>query len=150
MENIFECRQCGQCCEGRGGIILSSDDLARLASFLNQSESFVIAEYAEIANGKRRLKTSKKTGHCVFFEGGRGCLVHEGKPDICRAWPYFRGNLEDAASFEMAREYCPGISRRARHADFAEEGRRYLKRHNLFARTADSASSLLQTEKERG
>ena len=149
MESGFNCQKCGQCCEGQGGIILSAADLARLAKFLNLNAARVVDEYGERKNGKLRLKTDRD-GYCIFFRTGRGCLVHDGKPDICRAWPYFRGNLEDAASFEMAREYCPGISRKIKYAEFVAEGLRYLRAHKLVADSADAANSLMQPGREQG
>ena len=34
-ETVFQCRMCGHCCEGRGGIVVSPADLTRLAAFLD-------------------------------------------------------------------------------------------------------------------
>lgn len=146
VESVFTCQKCGQCCEGKGGIILSSSDLSRLAEFLGQSAEHVIAAYGESRNGKLHLKTGEN-GYCIFFQPNIGCSIHEGKPDICRAWPWFRGNMEDKASFLMARDYCPGISREAEHFQFIEEGRHYLAENNLIAKTGEiCANSLLQAE----
>lgn len=149
--SVFICRKCGQCCEGRGGIVLSQSDLSRLASFLDKPSQQVLTEYGEIANGKMRLKTAEN-GYCIFFDAHAGCSVHEGKPDICRAWPYFRGNLEDSASFQMARDYCPGISREASHAEFVREGKNYLSEGKLFARQGQNAANSLlpQDDEELG
>ena len=51
---------------------------------------------------------------------------------MCRAWPYFRGNLVDPVSFDMAKADCPGIARDAAHADFAWEGFAYLKTRGIL------------------
>lgn len=130
--DVFVCKKCGQCCEGRGGIVLSDKDIARLASFLGISGNRLVKEYAEISGGKLKIKTGLD-GFCVFFEAGKGCAAHDGKPDVCRAWPFFRGNLEDRASFEMAREYCPGIGRSVEFEKFVARGLDYLCAAGLLA-----------------
>lgn len=139
---VFECKKCGHCCEGRGGIVLSSEDLARLATFLGISASEFIDSYAEVANGKLRVRTGEN-GFCVFFRAGQGCGVHAGKPDICRAWPFFRGNLEDEASLNLAREFCPGIDPKVDFVDFARQGTAYLVENNLIASDGINAANSL-------
>ena len=34
QDTVFNCRMCGHCCEGRGGIVVSPTDLARLAAHM--------------------------------------------------------------------------------------------------------------------
>ena len=131
-ESVFNCRMCGHCCEGRGGIIVSPKDLARISAFLHMTPEAFVERYGMRHNGKLKIR-SGEDGFCVFFAAGRGCAVHEGKPDICRAWPFFRGNIEDPESLALAREYCPGINAAASHAVFAREGRRYLRENGLLA-----------------
>lgn len=140
--NVFECRQCGICCEGKGGIILSQRDLTRLASFLGENEETVVALYVEKSNGKLKIKCGED-GNCFFFRSGTGCSVHEGKPDICRAWPFFRGNLEDPASLAMAREFCPGIDPGCSFEDFVRSGLAYLRTENLLGEDADKEANSL-------
>ena len=33
-ESVFNCRMCGHCCEGRGGIVVSPTDMVRLAAHM--------------------------------------------------------------------------------------------------------------------
>lgn len=131
-DSVFHCTMCGQCCEGRGGIIVGPADLARLAAFLHLAEATVAERYAELSNGKLKLRVGSD-GRCVFFRAGQGCSVHEGKPAICRAWPFFRGNIEDPMSLRLAKDFCPGIARDVSHADFAAEGRAWLAAEGLLA-----------------
>ena len=35
MHNSFECKMCGVCCYGEGGITVQDDEVERIASFLN-------------------------------------------------------------------------------------------------------------------
>lgn len=134
-ERVFSCRKCGHCCEGQGGIVLSGRDQGRLAAFLNLAEAAFVARYVEYAQGKPRIR-SGADGFCVFFEAGKGCGVHPAKPDVCRAWPFFRGNLIDPASLAMAREFCPGIARDVAFSDFAAIGRQWLRQSGLASSSA--------------
>lgn len=126
---VFSCQQCGQCCYGAGGIVLSQKDSLRLAEHLGLDVEQLLTQYAEEAGGKQRLQVGPD-GYCVFFASG--CSVHEAKPDVCRAWPFFRGNLQDPDSLEMAKEYCPGIAPDVSFQAFAAEGRAFLKSENLL------------------
>lgn len=127
----FTCQRCGHCCQGEGGIVLTPKDRARLAAHLGLAEADMLERYAERAGIKLRLRCGDD-GFCVFFVRGSGCGVHSGRPDICRAWPYFRGNLVDEASWEMIQSDCPGVSRAAGHACFVREGLAYLRGNGLI------------------
>lgn len=121
----FECRMCGHCCEGTGGIVMAAKDRARLAAHLGLSEQEMLSRYAERVGGKIRL-VAGEDGFCIFFRDGKGCSVHPARPDICRAWPFFRGNLLDKSSWEMVQTDCKGICREAGHAAFRRQGKDYV------------------------
>lgn len=140
---VFNCRMCGHCCEGKGGIIVSPADLPRLAEHLDLTPEAVAENFCEHTGGGKLRIRSGADGYCVFFRKGKGCSVHMGKPSICRAWPFFRGNIEDAASLAMAKEFCPGIKATAQHADFAREGRAYLAANDLLAKDATCEANAL-------
>lgn len=131
-DSLFHCRQCGHCCEGRGGIVLGPSDLERLATFLELAPETVVEHYGEMSNGKLKIR-SGNDGRCIFFREGMGCTVHEGKPSICRAWPFFRGNIEDPVSLALAKDFCPGIDPETKYPDFARAGRAYLAEQGLLA-----------------
>lgn len=133
----FDCKMCGHCCEGRGGIILAERDLARITAFMGLSAADFTREYAERRNGKLVIRAGTD-GYCVFFKAGEGCGVHPGKPDVCRAWPFFRGNLTDSISLDLARDYCPGIGE-VDFEEFRRQGLEYLKENGLLA--GDEAGS---------
>lgn len=123
-DKAFECRRCGHCCHGEGGIVLTQKDLLRLAAHLGLApEDFVEAHATR--KGDRLHLGVREDGWCVFFADG--CGVHPARPDICRAWPYFRGNLMDAASWEMSLEYCAGINPSLPHEEFVRQGLCELK-----------------------
>lgn len=141
-DSLFHCRQCGHCCEGRGGIVVSPSDLERLASFLELAKETVVERFTEKSWGKLKIRNGDD-GHCIFFRAGTGCSVHQGKPAICRAWPFFRGNLEDPISLELAKDFCPGIARDAEHAEFAQAGRAYLAEQGLMAKDSRQEANAL-------
>ncbi len=139
---VFVCRKCGHCCQGKGGIALSDKDLGRLADHLETTVEKFIEEYAEISNGKLKIRCGED-GYCVFFRAGTGCAAHVAKPDICRAWPYFRGNLEDPVSLDLAKDFCPGIKNDAGFAEFGRAGLAYLRENNLVATDAKKGPNSL-------
>ncbi len=138
----FDCRMCGHCCEGKGGIIVSPKDLERLCFHFKINADEFLSTYGTMSNGKLNVRTGDN-GFCIFFIQGKGCAVHNSKPDICRAWPYFRGNMIDDQSLHLAKDFCPGIKHDINHKDFVQEGEHYLKEHNLRANDAKTQARAL-------
>ena len=128
----FVCRMCGECCQGKGGIVAGPRDVSRLCAHLHIEEDRFIAAYGYRQDGKIKIR-SGSDNYCIFFLPGTGCTVHMAKPDVCRAWPFFRGNMVDGESLSMAKEFCPGINPRIGHDAFVRTGLRYLKEHQLRA-----------------
>ena len=124
----FTCQRCGHCCEGVGGIVLSAFDIERLGDHLSLDRNTLLERFTEHVGGRHRLVTGTDD-YCIFY--AVGCMVHPARPDVCRAWPYFRGNIIDADSHAMAAEDCPGINGQAPHAEFARQGRDYLVANKL-------------------
>ena len=142
LANVFDCKMCGICCTGQGGIVVSANDLGRLANYLNLEPSEVIKRYLVSAGKKLKIR-SAENGACIFFNGDQGCMVHSSKPAVCKAWPFFRGNLIDPISLAMAKDFCPGINPYVTHKDFNRVGRKYLQDENLVSRnTATEANAL--------
>lgn len=131
-DDAFDCKMCGHCCLGEGGIVVSPKDLVRIAAHLDMSPEDFAEQHGVWKGGKLFIRVGDD-GYCTFFVMGKGCGVHVAKPNICRAWPFFRGNVVDADSLELAKDFCPGIRSDVTHADFAEQGRAYLKEHCLIA-----------------
>lgn len=141
-DGVFTCRRCGACCEGQGGIVVSPADMQRLAACLCLPPEAVAGRFCERSGGKLKIR-SGADGRCVFFHAEQGCAVHAGKPAICRAWPFFRGNLRDPVSLDMARSFCPGIARHVDHATFARAGLSYLREQGLLAKDAAHEANAL-------
>ena len=145
---VFACRSCGECCHGSGGIVLQHGDILRLAEHLGLPLDGFCARYAEKHRGVYRLR-SGKDGACVFWDNTAHCAVHAAKPDVCRAWPFFRGNLEDATSLFMARECCLGIHASVSFTQFRQAGFRWLLSAGVFRHNEEPASPrALMTQRE--
>ncbi|GAB6036005.1 YkgJ family cysteine cluster protein [Fundidesulfovibrio butyratiphilus] len=137
----FVCQRCGHCCSGEGGIVLTARDQARLAAHLGLDLERFLATYALRSGAKIQLACNDQ-GACVFFD--QGCGVHPARPDICRAWPFFRGNLLDRESWTMIQEYCPGVNPEAGFEEFVRQGIAYLRENDLVHDGDDDAPSALR------
>ena len=142
----FSCRRCGECCRGRGGIVLDRRDQERLCAHLGMTREAFLARYAEVRGGKIHLTVDQEE-RCVFHRG-EDCGVHEARPDICLAWPYFRGNLVDASSWEMAWDSCPGLNREVSHGEFVRQGLEYLRARELLRPGGDDRPEALRLDKD--
>ena len=88
----------------------------------------MLMAFSGTGNGKcGRAKTA------IVFFSGPDKAVPSIKPDVCRAWPFFRGNMADAESLHLAKAFCPGIRPDATHEEFVEEGQSYLEENGLVA-----------------
>jgi hypothetical protein len=134
---------CGHCCQGEGGIVMTQKDQVRLAAHLGISVEKLVSDYTQERGGKLHL-TSGEDKYCIFFK--EGCGVHPGRPDVCRAWPYFRGNLVDEISWKMVQDYCPGINPKADHAEFVKQGREYLRNEDLLRYDPETSPNALISE----
>lgn len=141
----FACRRCGQCCRGEGGIVVSNKDLDRLCRYLGMGAAVFETRYGRRSFGKLKVRIGADE-NCIFFREGEGCTVHPARPDICRAWPYFRGNLVDEQSHALAAQYCPGLDKQQPHEEFLQEGLRYLQSEGLCGRNGPDEAAALQVD----
>jgi hypothetical protein len=117
---VFHCRQCGDCCSGRGGIYVRPDEVEAMAGLVELSVEEFCRRFVEASALGPRL-TVAANGFCVFQLEGNLCRVHAVKPFICRQWPFLPAMLVDPDELENAKTACPGIDPACNHADFVEE-----------------------------
>ena len=115
---VFQCRQCGDCCVGRGGILVTPDEVKAMAALLELAEAEFCRCYVEASDLGPRLTVAN--GVCVFLMDGGLCRVHAVKPFICRQWPFLPAILMDPDELENAKTACPGLNPDCRHGDFVE------------------------------
>ena len=118
---VFNCRQCGECCQGERGILVTDREALALAEFLGLALADFRRDY--LVDTPAGPQVAALNGACVFLEGGQ-CRVHPVKPRICRDWPFLPALLAHADEFEAAKEACPGIEPQTRHEDFLRGGGR--------------------------
>ena len=121
--------------------MVTPEDVDRLCAHLEMTREQFARSYLEEVDGKPRVRAAN--GWCVFF--AEGCLVHPAKPSVCRAWPFFQGNMLDELSWRMAQDACPGISPEAGHDRFVREGLEYLREMGLAS--TDEGPNALNLER---
>ncbi len=115
---VFACRQCGECCQGVGGILVTPGEARAMAAYLGLEVGEFAARY--LVDSPLGPQVAVSDGACVFLEERR-CRVHPVKPRICREWPFLPALLAHADEFEAAKGACPGLAPEGRHQDFVRE-----------------------------
>ena len=118
----FECKMCGTCCYGKGGISLNQDEREKISSFLKMSQESFLSEFCEEKTGRFSVKTATD-GFCILYDKERGCLIHSVKPGICSSWPFYHTIVKDIDNWEMAKDACPGINPKSPFEDFIKQSR---------------------------
>lgn len=105
--DIFQCRQCGECCRGFGGTLITETDARIIADYLELApDEFVRTCCTESDSG--RVLVQGKDGFCIFAENAL-CRIHPVKPRMCRAWPFIEGVLKYPGNWRIMAGACPGI-----------------------------------------
>jgi len=117
---------CGDCCYGEGGIFLEDIEKERISRFLQVHLQDFLMRFCEDRNGRTYITTGEDH-FCVFYEKGKGCRIHSVKPARCALWPYYPANVNDRATWEMAKLACRGIDREGSFEDFVKESKAALQ-----------------------
>jgi Fe-S-cluster containining protein len=112
----FECLQCGRCCSGpaEGYIWVTRPEIRLIASHLNISVSELKKKFLKRVGFRRTIIEDIHTRDCIFLRQtpqGRGCAIYSVRPQQCRTWPFWPGNLINPGSWNTAAHKCPGINR---------------------------------------
>ncbi|HEX4770179.1 MAG TPA: YkgJ family cysteine cluster protein [Bryobacteraceae bacterium] len=111
MDGIrFTCqRGCTRCCEVRGFVYLSEDDLRRAAAYLGLTpdafEEKYVVRYAHIIRLRKPLDAQ-----CHFLTS-EGCSIHPAKPTQCRLFPFWPELVEERRAWRQTAKSCPGIGK---------------------------------------
>ncbi len=106
-EEIFSCKQCGDCCKGYGGTYVSQTDVEAIAAYIG-TEPERFAERYCTKSGDRLVLVQQESGFCIFWKD-RMCGIHPVKPKMCKAWPFIRNLIVDPDNWENMASMCPGI-----------------------------------------
>lgn len=127
-EDIFECKMCGQCCQGYGGTYVTQSDIQAIAKHIGADPKTFVDKYCRIS-GDRPVLAQKSDGYCVFFNGQ--CAIHEVKPKMCRQWPYLPAVLRDKLNWQIMADSCPGCKGEVPYAQVARVIQDVLKNREL-------------------
>ncbi len=116
MVKAFDCLRCNKCCTGEGAAWFEEHELAAAAELLSLTVEEFVGRYCRYKNEKYEI-ICNEDGVCSVL-GPQGCLIHQAKPRICRAWPFLDAMLTRESAFEEAKLVCPGINPDATHKQF--------------------------------
>lgn len=108
LQDIFNCKRCGDCCRGYGGTYLDKKEIGAIAAFLNIDADQFVKKYCRLSGG-RPLLAQGQNGYCIFWDGL--CAIHPVKPHMCRSWPFIKSILIDVANWYIMADVCPGMRR---------------------------------------
>jgi Fe-S-cluster containining protein len=104
----FQCVPgCTTCCQRKGFVYLTKDDVARAAEFLGMTPAAFEGRYIYRTKNLRRLRIPRG-GLCRFL-GPTGCSIHPVKPTQCRVFPFWPEIAESSRAWRRTAAWCPGI-----------------------------------------
>lgn len=108
----FRCTQCGNCCTGAPGAVwVTDEEIEQIANFTGKSVGEVRLFHTRLIGGRVSL-TEFANGDCTFFDGAtRGCGVYPVRPQQCRTWPFWQGNVESPEAWTRTQSTCPGAGK---------------------------------------
>ena len=118
----FQCKMCGECCYGEGGISVNGEEIEKIAKFMEIASEAFISGFCQEKNGRFSIKTGHD-GFCIFYEKKRGCHIYLVKPGICTLWPFYPAILKDMDNWEMAKDACPGINPECSFQNFLNQSK---------------------------
>jgi len=106
----FQCQAgCTRCCEQKGFVYLTEEDIERIAAFLNMPKGRFEKRFVYRTRNTRRLRTPRNS-QCVFLRDG-GCSIHLVKPTQCRLFPFWPELVESKKEWHKTAAWCPGIGK---------------------------------------
>lgn len=104
----FQCQPgCIRCCDKKGFVYITEDDLSRMAAFLGLAPSEFESRFVVRTRRTLRLRSPRR-GNCHFLTP-KGCSVHPVKPVQCRAYPFWPEILTSRERWMAEADSCPGI-----------------------------------------
>jgi len=114
----FTCTQCGNCCSGPPGhVMISRDEIALLAQSLKLTVEDTISQYCIWIGDELSLRERRNPQgqfDCIFLDthpgGKRTCSIYNVRPEQCRTWPFWEGNLASRENWERSAIRCHGMN----------------------------------------
>jgi Fe-S-cluster containining protein len=106
----FQCQSgCTACCEQRGFVYVTDEDIARAAAFLGMTAREFERRYVFRTRRRARLRVPRDA-NCHFLVDG-GCSIHPAKPAQCRIFPFWPELVGNRREWKKTARYCPGIGK---------------------------------------
>jgi Fe-S-cluster containining protein len=120
----FECRMCGDCCYGEGGISLDGEEIQRISNFLLVTPEDFVSQFCEQRHGRICIKTGPDN-FCIFYHKEKRCRIHPVKPGRCSLWPFYPAIVQDKENWETAKDACPGINPECSFEEFVKQAKQW-------------------------
>jgi hypothetical protein len=110
----FACRRCGNCCSGKGSVVVVSPrEREALARHLGIPVAEFEAKHTKTEFEDVVLLDDEATGDCEWLErregGTTACRVQGAKPDQCASYPFWPRVLASRETWEAESLRCKGI-----------------------------------------
>ena len=112
----FECIECGSCCSGpdEGDIWITKPEIELLVKYLDIPVEKVREKYLKRIGLHTTIIEQPKSKDCIFLksvEGKKICSIYPVRPNQCRTWPFWVGNILNPDAWNRSGRKCPGINR---------------------------------------
>ena len=124
----FQCKMCGSCCYGKGGIFVQRDEIERIAGFLRMVPESFMDEFCRKKNDRSYIETGLNKS-CIFYDDKKHCLIHPVKPRPCVLWPFYPAILKDEDTWDGAKDACPGINPHCSFKEFVRQSKQSAPSH---------------------
>ncbi len=106
----FTCQPgCTKCCQVRGYVYLTEEDLQRAAAHVGMTAEVFEAKY--VIRYPTLLRFRKPMNAQCHFLTSAGCSIHPVKPTQCRLYPFWPELVEERRAWNETAETCPGIGK---------------------------------------
>lgn len=107
----FSCQPgCVRCCCGApGDVLVTDDEVLRIAAFLSLPVSQFEAVYLRHYASGRKSLVERANGDCILLDG-RGCSVYAIRPKQCRDYPFWPEIIASPVRWLRESSRCPGIN----------------------------------------
>lgn len=105
-----KCNRCGACCKTQNGIVLSLDDVYRIAGHLGVTPKYFFRHFCRESESIydifgmgpfKGLLLATKNGVCPFYKDRTGCAINDVKPLTCRLYPFNTLNVTRICLLKM-------------------------------------------------
>lgn len=124
----FECTGCGKCCTGAPGYVwVTEQEIQTIAETLGITPDEFKQRYTKFAKGRYSILDDPSRNYdCVFLDG-KACRIYKNRPQQCRTFPWWSGNLKSPEAWKEAARECEGIRDDAPVVAFGEIQRQLEK-----------------------